>query len=111
MKLITKIPTMYELKNVKDNMFFSDPLLYKGWRANSHTKHIDSPNYPCGMKWRGGQAGIAPQWKINKARYNVNTQLYNEGYLAKLYYTERCDECYQFVNNYDMNEDTRIYCE
>jgi len=108
-KLITKIPTMYGLKLLKERMFFSDPLLYK--RGNSHTKHIDSPNYPCGMKWRGGEAGNAPQWKIKHARYNVNKQLHELGYLAPLYYMERCNECNQFTINYDMKFYLKVYCQ
>ena len=90
-------------------MFFSDPLLYK--RGNSHTKHIDSPNYPCGMKWRGGEAGNAPQWKIKHARYNVNIQLHELGYQAPLYYMERCNECNQFSNNYDLKFYLKVYCQ
>ena len=113
-KLITKIPTMYGLKLLKERMFFSDPLLYK--RGNSHTKHIDSPNYPCGMKWRGGEAGNAPEWKIRRARENTNERLHDEGYLAPLYYMERCNVCNEFVNRFDMNkyyndEDTMAYCK
>ena len=115
-KLITNIPTMYELKLIRERMFLSDPLLYKGWRANSHTKCIDSPNYPCGMKWRGGEAGNAPEWKIRRARENANELLHDEGYLAPLYYMERCNVCNEFVNRFDMNkyyddEDTRAYCK
>ena len=108
-KLITKIPTMYGLKLLKERMFFSDPLLYK--RGNSHTKHIDSPTYPCGMKWRGGEAGNAPQWKIKHARYNVNKQLHELGYLAPLYYMERCNECNQFTINYDTKFYLKVYCQ
>ena len=103
-RLLSKIIGKWDLSKKRYNLFLS----IMGKEYPQHIKY-----YPRKMLRTGC---LFPQeWKIKRVYRIVDELLRTWGYKAPLYYDERCNRCYEFVNNYKRNNDTRIdlqvYCQ
>lgn len=107
-KLITKITTMSKLKAMKHDMYFGHRILY-----GIHTKTLRRRGGEVIMKYRGGEAGNVRNFlhKHERVERDINYQLHKKGYLAPLYFIERCQDCNEFTNDYDNNVVCKFYRE